>query len=664
MFYSVRLRLFLPFVFAALFSSCVGTVEDAATKKTLTSEYEKNEIIFAGVQKVVPISHNKIEVYFYPADGGSGKYTYKIYYGGNPLPAVTASDVLNTDYRGLLRFTLTGLEASKEYLIRVDVEDQVGQSYHKSAEFLAAKTFSNIVADFYGASQVSNLSGVDGTDSVKLRWIHAECANAMRCDQDSDPARYELILLDRTNMGLNPSDFDNRDLNQEDGRIVKLISYDKNINEGIVRGLRPDTEYYVLVRSIHKGSIEDINNPELRSELNNSYLMIKTLSDDLASIDFDTAGLQVLSMQGEDAKSALEAKWGDVVGVFDHFRLFYAPQGAGLSASTLPESCDNALETGESAETTTLCKKLPYYQTNSIVAGLLPQTDYNFILVVCQTQECGSGERLIGDMKQGKTSGEEPGFGGIQAILQARSISDFGSLTLTFEPVDSSRSYIDGYVVEYKDNPASTAAAEYAVQTLDSPDYQDGDLFTDPYDARSASKIKVWGVEYYANKTYCFRIYPFVYNATGDKEVYTNEKWECVNTPTYSPPSQAEFKGLRALRTEGRSITLRWEPPVNGVYEEYEIYYVNKGTNKNLFGSAPVELDDPATASTSDYGRIIVDAGVTEFNLSGFPEDTTWEFGILTNFNSAQGKLRSEENTNLVVCNFKDGVNQDCVGGF
>lgn len=664
MLYSVRLARPLLCLLALAFVSCVGTVEDAATKKTLTSEFEKNEIIFAGVQKVIPISHNKIEVYFYPADGGSGKYTYKIYFGGNPLPAVTASDILNTDYRGLLRFTLTDLQASKDYLIRVDVEDQVEKTQHKSTVYLSAKTFSNVVADFYGISQVSNLSGVDGTDSVKVRWIHAECANAMRCDQDSDPSRYEIILLDRTNKGLNPSDFDNTALTQEDGRVVKLIGYDKNVNEGIVRGLRADTEYYALVRAIHKGSVEDINNPQLRGELNNSYLVAKTLNDELASIDYDPGALEIFSLKGEDARSALEAEWGSVVGVFDHFRLYYAPLGAGLNASSLPASCDNRLEDGENAETTILCKKLGYHHTDTTVAGLLPQTEYDFILVVCQTQECSSSERLIGDAQQGKTSGEDPVFGGIQSIVQARSISEFGTLSLAFQPVDTSRTYIDGYIIEYKDNPASTAEAEYTLETLDSPDHQDGNLYIEPYDAKTANSVVVRGVEYYANTTYCFRIYPFVYNASGTKETFENEKWECLNTPTYTAPSQVEFKGLRALRTEGTSLTLRWEAPFKGVYEEYEIYYINTATNKSLFGPAPVELDDAATASVSDYGRIIVDSGVTEITLNGFPENSTWEFGILTNYNSAQGKLRSEENTNLVVCNFKDGLNQDCLGGF
>jgi hypothetical protein len=102
-----------------------------------------------GVQSLVPISHDKMEVYFYPATGGTEKYSYKIFYGGNPIPAVTSSDVLNTDYRGILKYTLHGLDPSKEYIIRIDVEDQITSKYTKTSNSLSAKTFSNKVAEFH-----------------------------------------------------------------------------------------------------------------------------------------------------------------------------------------------------------------------------------------------------------------------------------------------------------------------------------------------------------------------------------------------------------------------------------------------------------------------------------------------------------------------------------
>lgn len=64
--------------------SCVGTVEDAVRQSTLTNEYNKGGVIFSGVQSVKAISHNKIEVFFYPATGKDGdKFNYVIHYGND-----------------------------------------------------------------------------------------------------------------------------------------------------------------------------------------------------------------------------------------------------------------------------------------------------------------------------------------------------------------------------------------------------------------------------------------------------------------------------------------------------------------------------------------------------------------------------------------------------
>lgn len=651
----------LIFIISLAMLSCVGTVEQAAKDKTLTIKYEDSDVVFEGVQSLIPISHDKIEVYFYPATGGTEKYSYKIYYGGNPTPQVTSSDVLNTDYRGILRYTISDLDASKDYIIRVDVEDQITGKYTKTSTTLNTKTFSNKVADFYGVTAVSNLSGIDGIDSIKVRWTHAECIDSLKCDQSSDPSRYEIILLDRTNAGRTPADFNNYDLTVAEGRIVKQIAFENDVNDVVIRGLSGETEYYVVVRAVHKGTVEDINNIQLRGEMNNAYLVIKTLSDDLSMINFDTSSLVLSNLSGEDAINSIKAEWVKAIGVFDHYRLYYAPKTANLNIGTIPDQCLQALEVGDNQNTTILCKKVHYSEFNTITTGLLTQTDYDYILVLCQTVDCGASERIVGDPQEATTKSDNPVFGGVLSLSQASDISELDSIRINFIPVNLDETYIDGYMIEYKDNPAPTEDSLYEVLQQTDSGYLDGNLYVETFNYLNASSVLIRGIEYYTGKTYCFKIYPYVYDSNGVKVTFENENWQCINGPTYSAPTQLDFKGLRKTLSQDLQVTLRWQLPADGLFEEYELYYANVSNGKSLFGSIPVDLDN---GSVSDAGRIIINSNIVEYTLSGFETGDVYEFGILTNFNSTQGRLRSEENTNIVRCTFNDGSNIECVGGY
>lgn len=643
-----------------LLSSCIGVVEDGIKSSAISTKYNSSTLRFDGVQEVIGISHNKMEVYFFPAEGGSGKYTYKIYYGGEPIPQVVSSDVLNIDYTNKLRFTLTGLQEARNYIVRVDVEDQITHEVTTTTNTLSDSTYDTKVADFYGISHVSNLSGIDGLDSIRVRWTHAECIDAMRCDQDSDPKAYEIILLDQTNMGLNPSSFDEIDFGPEDGRIVKQIPYStsNNENEALIRGLRSNTMYYVLVRAIHQASIDDINNMRLRGESNHSYLTIMTLNDDLSEVDYDTDSLEIQRLSGTDATTGIKALWKAAIGVFDHYRLYYAPEGAGLSSS-LPSECKSVLSPVDDPNLTKLCKEVNYSEVDTIVAGLLPQTNYEFILVVCATGTCNDGERIVGNLKTGTTVASPPTFGGISLIGKATDISEFGSLNLIFNGVDPSVTYIDGYVVGFKSDP-SNEVIDY-IEITSAPQSGLTDLYVEPYDPFTADSIRVRGVEYYSNETYCFKVFPFVYNAYGNRDFFENEKWECINNPDYVAPTQVEFPGLKTTRTEGRQVTLRWDAPMSGVYENYELYYVNTADGALSFSAAMDALD---SGDNSTYGRIVLNASEgIEITLTDFGEGESYSFGILTVYNSTQGKLRSEANLNIVTCTFSEGNNIDCNGG-
>lgn len=659
----------LNILFSFALVSCVGTVEDVAKDKTITEEVETSDVQFAGVDSLRAISHDKIEVYFNPAEGGSGKYSYKIFYGGNPTPAVTASDVLNTDDNGKLMFTLVDLDSAKNYIIRVDVADQVTGNYTRTTEVLRSTTFSNRVASFLGISQVSNLSGVDGVDSIRVRWIHAECIDSLFCNQDSDPVSYEIILLDRS-QGLTIASVDDRSILPSEGRLVKIVNYDDSINESVVRGLKSDTEYYVFVRAIHKASIDDINQVNLRGESNRRYIKIKTLSSDQGNIDFDTNSVLVENFSGEDSVNSLKISWDAAQGVFDHYRVYYAHEDASLNAASLTDSCKQSFASGDNLRTTILCKKVLFSEDETQITGLLAQEDYDILLVLCQTTSCESDDRIIAELRSRNVSGGAPVFSGISSVETVSDVNKLDALRINYVPLNVADVYFDGYKIEFKDDSSISENEPDCEILLDNnPGCGVGNIFYESYNYLSASSIIIRGIEYYdSTKTYCFRMFPFIFDADGTKVEYKNDNWQCVTNLVYSTPTNLQFKGLRSTTTQDGQVTLRWDLPSQGLYEKLELYYSKSTSNQPLFGTMPGDLDRDGRNSVSDgvnvnYGRIIIDPQQTSITLTDIPDGHIYSFGILSTYNSVNGSIRSEINTNIVTCTFDDSMQRDCTGG-
>ena len=121
-----NLKNYSYFILLCLFSlvGCVGTVQETKRPYSKVEEGPKSTVSFQGIAAANAISDSRIEVFFFPAEGGSGKFTYDIYVGSSPLPVSVPSDVLMPDYRGMLKFTLTGLNRLSSYQIKVDIRDE------------------------------------------------------------------------------------------------------------------------------------------------------------------------------------------------------------------------------------------------------------------------------------------------------------------------------------------------------------------------------------------------------------------------------------------------------------------------------------------------------------------------------------------------------------
>ncbi len=653
--------LFLLFLLG-LNTACVGTVEKASKPRTESTDVSiSSDLRFEGIQGLIPISHDKMEVYFNPATGGSKNYAYLIYVGSQAEPLSATERILEKDYRGLFRYTITNLDIGTEYIVKVDVKDvETGQIYSTST-FKQDFTFGNYVADFTGISSVSNVAGLAGLDSITVRWPHATIFPSNLFGSDRDPVAYEITILDSTR--LTPASLNHFDLGANEGRIVKTINYNALVNEAVIRGLESGKIYYVNIRAIHKGTVDDPNNPTLKYEMNNRYYEIETLTLKETAIQFDLNNYNVTNTSGDDITNSLAVGWGAISGIFDHFRIYYAIKpslsiSTGLDCSIISATALAAGNTG--------CKKVNYDVTSSIITDLASNSEYQVKLLVCIDITCESNVELpILEILAGS---QVAGFSGIQSIDLASDIKDIGTISLNYNAPNFSEGFFDGLAVEYTtqkadllawvNNPAD--AAKPLTEIITDSSYT-GNLLVRDFNYAVDTRITIEGINYGEPTAYCFTIYPYVYDSLGNI-VYKdqNASWDCTITDIITP-DKAQFEGLFGGTTTGYDVNLNWKVPTKGIYSHFEVFYRKANDITDTSFNFDAAIDDTAISYTFNaYERILL-SREDGYDIDGVPliktnlavpniPDGIYIFGILTYVNLGGTAKRSEYNLNLLIC--------------
>ena len=618
---------------------CVGTVEEAKQNYSKINDAPVSAITFAGIFNAVAISDSRIEVFFYPASGGSGKYTYDILVGNSPFPASIPSDVLKPDFRGLLKYTVSGLDRLTSVMVKVEVRDKNSDIQSNSRVIKEVTTFDNMVADFNGISSASNTPGQDGKDSIKVRWTPARTSGGLS-KKEWDPKSYEIVIVDAEK--LTPNDMDVTTYGPADGRYVFGLNHDSSVNEYIVRGLPSERRFYVRMRAIHENSVYDMYNPRKRSELNTNYVTIATLSSDLADLDFQTDSFAVALAPGEQGLNAISASWIAAKGVFDHYRIYYSEEGGGVASGRLTSLCLSPFlsPVGE----TVYCKKADFKTTTTPVTGLKPYTKYEMVLVLCATSSCLPAERVLAPVRTILTDPNTPTFNGLREILVARSLDELGNLYLKFDPPNFSNGYFDGLIIKMRRTQDNTGG-DVEVTTGSNP------VFNLNYNFLSENQITLRGIDYLTTDPYCFTLYPFKWDNDGiTRREFPNDVWKCV-TPKPEASTAEQFAGLGAGYTEDDRVTLLWDAPSSGVFTYYELFW-NKQPGGNFnWGDAIGQAGN--NFNFSNFGRKLITPDQTSTVLSGF-SNGEYTFGMITYFtyvtDDGNVVLRSETNTGIKKC--------------
>lgn len=620
---------------------CVGVVQETTPAYTEANDAPERVLTFAGIHSATAISDSRAEVFFYPANGGTGKYTYDVMVGSNPFPVHYPADILTPDYRGLLKVTLTDLTVASNYQIRVEVRDNGQMQQSNSGEFRTIQTFDNLVARFNGISSVYNTSGQDGKDSIKVRWTPAQVSGGLSA-QEWDPKAYEIVLVDAEK--LTPADMD-LPYSENEGRWAFQILHSNTKNEHIIRGLPSQTKFYVRMRAIHTASIEDAYDPKKRSELNTSYATISTLSASLADIAFKPDSFELALANGEQGLNSIQATWAPAQGVFDHYRLYY---GIGGVDNNLPDLC--LPEILSAPGSTVFCKKVKFDINSTPVTGLAPYTEYQIKLVLCATATCGPDERILAPTRTLSTDPSSPFFGGVREVTVINNLQNAGDVIVDFEIPDFSTGYFDGLILQMR-------------RTLDGSDVPveittDSSVYHLSYDFTKDNKIVVKGLSLLETEPVCFTLFPFKYDSANNRRETPNDIWKCVALKAEGPTAR-EFPGLKDGFSAADVIYLSWEEPTNGLYSHYELFWRKQSGLPFNWGTAIAEAGNDF--NFTNYGRVLIDDGELDITLEGFP-DGQYTFGMVTYLkyltDSQEVVIRSS-NSEIMTCTVDHSVTAD-----
>ncbi len=605
-----------------LLGSCVGTVEEKNSEVTKGVDSKVSVLKFSGIEDVKAISNNKVEVFFYPASIDSSLITYKISYDGLKIPITVPGLSLRPDYRGFLRYTVGGLNSNSTYNFQVEIFNENGV-YSLSEKILPVTTFSNLTADFQGIGGAFNRSGTEGLDSILVEWPLAKKLGSLASPAEIDVTEYEVIVLDSTY--LSPADFDNEFFVSPQRKTFQVSNTNRSV---ILNGLKPDTKYFTRVRAKHQGLITYAGDSEYLSEANSKYLEITTLSADLASYNFDTEGLTLKISPGASGLTSIRVTWNAGNGAFDSYRIFYKRKDqAGDLKTHNPESSCN----GQEGSTNIFCKKVSFDQTTTTISDLDSLTEYEVMVVLCQTISCNNGKNIKSAVKLITTEPEIAGFSGIVKIHPAKELNKVDEIYIEIDPPNLEAGVLDGLLVEYQGPPSgSPSFLNHPVETNLS------DLDVISFNYKVANEITITGVDPLSSDEYCFLVIPFTYDSSGN--VVENRSGllaKCI-TPSIDAPTSLEFSGASGCSVDAvGNITVSWSEPAKGVYSHFDVFY-----NNGFF--------DFATAISS-YSSVRLDTNKRRVQISSLPSGT-YNIGVLTYVNILGVEKRSEFNSNIVSC--------------
>jgi len=639
--------------------SCVGTIEDKNPQVTKSAATNSAIVSFSGITKVIPVSHDKVEVYFNPAPGSQINYTYQIYVNNSDNPIKVKGNNVEVNQGGEMVYTVSGLTVNTMYSFAVGVVDGTTGEESNNNRVLYATTFANYTADFSGITAVTLKAGEAGKNTVVVQWIPATILGTLFNPRANDPVAYEIRYLAAT------SGYPNDLITNTNAAIerfqlpaslppVPLLSSER---EREVSGLVPGTRYYFMVRCIHKAYVDFGSDVAYLSEKNNRILSITTLNDTESLFDWNIDSISLDIPEGENGLTKIDARWTAATGTFANYRLYYLKVGDPNENPIDVEANAPDLDALKIDELNGLSEyeSIDASDTYNRVINLTSYAYYKLTVVACKTFVCGDGARLIGSSKFFRVIPRVAPYSGLLRINNPASFTSLNELTVDFEAPVISAGYITQLKLYCLENQTDNDPVELVYNVASpSPKLNCNGLIRlteNPVTFAgygSFTSMVIQGNFFpvgqtTSDKTYCLGALPFVGSADYQSNLDFSSMIIKCKTPQIKVPSALEFQGAtNGCMTGANYIDVNWILPTGGIFTHFSVFWkVDNGT--------PFKLTD-AIAGNASY--TVIDGlapTVTTYRINNLIPGTKIQYGVLAYIDGVP-KLYSELNAGVQSC--------------
>lgn len=642
-------------LFAVALTSCVGKVEDKNPKATKNAETGTEIISFSGVTKVEAISHDKVEVSFFPSTGQPSDLTYLVYVNESLIPIEVKGDSLTLTKGGFYTYVVSGLRVNTEYSFSVGVRNGKTGSETENNKALNTKTFNNYTADFGGISSAAPAAGESGQTTINVEWVPAVSLGSQFSPRANDPIAYEVAYLSSEDG--TASDL----INDNNPKIVRLQnpsslpSSPQLTTERVreVSGLKPGTEYHFRVRAIHKAYVDFSLTPGYKTEQNNKVFSTSTLESS-GLFDWSTESFAVERPLGEDALTKIDIKWATATGPFVNYRVYNVkvgePTEALVDVQAAAPTMDAAYIDGLNASddyTTVTADKIFVRLEN-----LESYAYYKTVMVACRTLGCTDAQRIMAEPILYRVVPSVAPFSGLLQIRDPIDLANLNQISVKFDPPVVAAGYVNRFELYCYDSLTDASPTELVTSTANSS----GKAGCNGLTRVSASPSTTSGYESFkeivvqgnfispgqvvSDREYCFAAIPVIEGNNFTKRDLSSAIVRC-KTIEVKVPTMEDFPGATKSCSVGfDSLTANWSAPTTGLYDRYEVFY------KEDDGSA-FKFSD-AIAGAAGYSSVD-NITTLSANVTGLTPGKSYLYGVLS-YISGGTKIYSESNLGITRC--------------
>lgn len=650
------MTIFAPLLLNLLLIGCVGTVQETAAPQNLQFKNPPQTFSFPGIVTARAISHNKIEIEFFPASGSD--IQYKLFVNNSQTPVSIDPSSLQRRADGKSFYIIDNLNSDTEYKLKLKaVNAKTGDvSINENETF--ARTFDNVTANFKGVSKLALVPG-DTDGAIRVDWI-APMMSGIFTAGPYDPVHYEVTIISEIGgvANLNNPAYTGMDkrtilVPMPPARATPL----SNPSSVVVDGLMAGTRYFAQVRAINTLYQDYAENPAVTTipvdrEINTKYLDIKTENAGTL-FDFRQDNVILANAPAQDAFDKIDIFWQAGTGSFTSYRIFVRK----YDGSDDPRMDDKLTETVLVAMTNSgSYSNIAPLETSKRISGLENGAYYQVKVALCKVANCpvqsaDPNVAIISDLKAIRVVPTLSPFSGINAIEPPGQYNEKDVVNLRFDPPLIDKGFataIEFYCVDPNDK-TNMVKFDGNNQISGSGIASCEGLWLQgtPNPIASYNQQKIKGLITDGTKQYCFAATPAILGYGTDIRLAPNQMIVRCSYPEVFPPTLAQFPGINSsCSVSATKGTVTWNLPTGGIYSGFKVFWKEKNSSSK-FSFPHAIAGDPGYASSP----LLTAADIT-YEANNLVPGRTYQIGVIAvvDLDPPASDLYSEYNLNIKDC--------------